>query len=124
MADAKEKTVANVAAAKKEVETADTAEKKRGRKSGSTNKEAAKAKKSPAKKTPARKEEENSEVVILQYYGEDVDVDKVVERIKDTFAGEGHRVSSIKKLQVYLKPEERAAYYVINDKQAGKVDLF
>ena len=26
--------------------------------------------------------------------------------------------------KVYLKPEDRAAYYVINDRFAGKVDLF
>lgn len=33
-------------------------------------------------------------------------------------------MSSIKTLQLYLKPEESAAYYVINQKFAGKVDLF
>ena len=32
--------------------------------------------------------------------------------------------SSIKDLRVYLKPEDGAAYYVINEKVAGRVDLF
>ena len=27
-------------------------------------------------------------------------------------------------LKLYLKPEDRAAYFVINDRYAGKVDLF
>ena len=42
----------------------------------------------------------------------------------DQAVADGHRASSIKSLQVYLKPEEFAAYYVINQKFAGRVDLF
>jgi len=48
----------------------------------------------------------------------------VIEKAKNEFVAEGHRASSIKSLQVYLKPEEFAAYYVINQKFAGRVDLF
>ena len=48
----------------------------------------------------------------------------VIEKAKNEFVADGHRASSIKSLQVYLKPEEFAAYYVINQKFAGRVDLF
>ena len=48
----------------------------------------------------------------------------MIEKAKKQFEAEGHRASSIKSIQVYLKPEEYAAYYVINQKHAGRVDLF
>lgn len=49
----------------------------------------------------------------------------VVDKVKAAFVASGHRVSSIKSLQIYIKPEENKAYYVINDnKYSGEVDLF
>ena len=47
----------------------------------------------------------------------------MVEQVKAQWTAEGHRVSSIKSLEVYVKPEDNAAYYVINGKENGKVDL-
>ena len=35
----------------------------------------------------------------------------------------GGDVDSIKKLSVYVKPEENAAYYVVDDKVQGRIDL-
>ena len=32
-------------------------------------------------------------------------------------------VNGIKKLSIYIKPEENAAYYVVNDKVQGKADI-
>lgn len=71
----------------------------------------------------AAKEELKPEVFI-QYQGREAMVAEAIEKAKAEFAADGHRVSSIKSLQVYLKPEEYAAYYVINQKFAGRVDLF
>ena len=42
---------------------------------------------------------------------------------KAAYVAEGHRASSIKKLAVYIKPEERKAYYVINEKDTGSIDF-
>ena len=42
----------------------------------------------------------------------------------EVFVSEGHRVSTIKSLKLYLKPEDGFAYYVINEKFAGRVPLF
>lgn len=121
MAGTKEKAAAAVETAAKETKKADEvvekaakAPAKRGRKPASTT----------AKKTTKAADDVKSETVVLQFYGQDVNVEDVIQNIKDAYTGAGHRASSIKKLQVYLKPEESAAYYVINDKQAGKVDLF
>ena len=48
----------------------------------------------------------------------------MVEKVKAQFVAEGHRAGNIKSLRIYIKPEDKAAYYVINDKNAGRVDLF
>lgn len=62
--------------------------------------------------------------VFIQYQGQEAIVNDAIEKAKGEFVADGHRVSSIKSLQIYLKPEENAAYYVINQKFAGRVDLF
>ena len=43
----------------------------------------------------------------------------VVENVKKAYKAEGNK-AAIKKLQVYVKPEEGVAYYVINDVAEGK----
>ncbi len=89
--------------------------------------------KEPAKKTvkkattgkkAAEKQEDLVPDVYVQYQGQEDVVKDVVERAKEAFVADGHRASSIKSLQLYLKPEESAAYYVVNQKYAGKVYLF
>ena len=79
------------------------------------------AKKAAAK---AAAKEELVPEVFIQYQGNEAIVADVIEKAKNEFVADGHRASSIKSLQVYLKPEEYAAYYVINQKFAGRVDLF
>lgn len=81
------------------------------------------AKKAAAKKAAPKKEELKPEVYI-QFQGQEAVVAEVIEKAKKQFEAEGHRASSIKSIQVYLKPEEYAAYYVINQKHAGRVNLF
>lgn len=79
--------------------------------------------KKPAVKKTAAKAELVPEVYIQYQDCEDVVLD-VIERAKAAYVAEGHKAAAIKSLQVYLKPEEKAAYYVINQKYAGKVVLF
>lgn len=62
--------------------------------------------------------------VTLQFEGQEADVVGIAGKIKALYVAEGHRESSIKSLQVYLKPEENVAYYVINKKATGHIDLF
>ena len=76
------------------------------------------------KETAKAAKEELKPEVFIQYQGNEAIVADVIEKAKNEFVADGHRASSIKSLQVYLKPEEFAAYYVINQKFAGRVDLF
>lgn len=62
--------------------------------------------------------------VILQYRGYEVDIEAVTERVKAHYYSKGYKKGSIKNLQIYTKPEEFTAYYVINDGVVGKVNLF
>ena len=62
--------------------------------------------------------------VVLQYRGYEVDMEAVTERVKAHYYSKGYKKGSITSLQIYAKPEEFTAYYVINDGVVGKVNLF
>lgn len=64
----------------------------------------------------------NTEVYV-QFAGKEITPSAVVENAKKAYAAEGHRISSIKDIKVYIKPEDNCAYYVVNGKNAGKVEL-
>ena len=116
-AEAAKETVAEVK------ETAKEQSKKVADKATETKDTVKKAVKKTAAKVTEKKNELVSEVYV-QFAGQEAKVDAVIERATQAYVADGHRASSIKSLQVNLKPEESAAYYVINSKYAGKVDLF
>ncbi len=123
-ADAAKETVKAAAEKAAEVkETAKTETKKVAAKAAETKDTVKKAVRSTAKKAADKKAELVPEVYV-QFGGNEAKVEGIIAKAKESYVADGHRVSSIKTLQVYLKPEESAAYYVINSKYAGKVDLF
>ncbi|MGN0622787.1 MAG: DUF6465 family protein, partial [Oscillospiraceae bacterium] len=77
-------------------------------------------KKAPAKKAAA-KPEAKKETVVLQFAGKEINVDAIVESAKADF--KANNKGCVRKLDVYVKPEDNAAYYVVNGKTEGKVDL-
>ena len=84
--------------------------------------EKAEVKKTTAKKATVKKEVKAN--VVVQFGGQEVNMDVVVANAKNAFVAEGHKESEIKEFQIYVKPEEYAAYYVINQGFSGKVNLF
>lgn len=84
---------------------------------------AAKAAKTAKEAKPAKKEPVKPEIIV-QYQNSEVDTAAVEERVKAQFVAEGHKAGFIRKLNIYIKPEEYSAYYVINDRFSGRVDLF
>ena len=101
---------------KKEVKApvAKAAAKKTVAKKTAAKKPAAKkaAKKPAAKKTVAPKK------FVIQASGNEVSYDAVVKKVNKAYK------DSIKTLEIYVKPEENKAYYFINGKDDGSVDLF
>lgn len=77
-----------------------------------------------AQESASQKEQDVALEVVLQYRGYEVDVEAVTERVKKHYYSKGYRKGSINNLQIYMKPEEFTAYYVINDGVVGKVNLF
>ena len=90
----------------------------------------AEAKKAPAKrgpkpKTEAKKAEKKEAVqnVYVQFAGKEISTTALTELVTEKWVALGHRASSIKSLDLYVKPEDGAAYYVINGKETGKIEL-
>ncbi len=77
------------------------------------------------KKAPAAKAApaECAVKVFVQYNGKEYDTAALVEQVRAAYAAEGHRVSAIKELNLYVKPEDGKAYYAVNQKNTGSVDL-
>jgi len=48
----------------------------------------------------------------------------IVEKVKAAYVAEGHDAGSIKKVRMYVKPEENMVYYVVNDGYASGVSLY
>lgn len=62
--------------------------------------------------------------IIFQYREYEANMDEVTERVKAHYYAKGHAQGSIESLQIYVKPEDFTAYYVINEGVVGKVNLF
>lgn len=78
------------------------------------------AKKPAAKKTAAAKKPAAPESkVVVQFGGSEVNTDELIEKAK--IASE---IKSIKKVDVYVKPEVNKVYYVVNGDTFGDFDLF
>ena len=65
---------------------------------------------------------ESAPVVYVQYQGAEEKVEDLLAAAKAAFAAE-HAHTKVTDLKLYIKPEERAAYYVVNEKFTGRVDF-
>ena len=73
------------------------------------------AKRAAAKKTAAAKPAAVKETVYIQFAGAEYNLDDIKANAKKAWAEEtGKKESDVKEIQIYVKPEEHAAYYVIN----------
>lgn len=82
---------------------------------------AKKASKKGAKRGP-KPASERTIALTVQFGEKEVTYDELVTRVKDMWKDQGKRETSLKKLDIYVKPEESKAYYVINDKITGALD--
>ena len=88
-------------------------------------KKAAKAEKKPAakKETKAASTEVKTNIV-LQYADKNVTFDTLVENAQNVCLYDmGKKASDIKKLDLYVKPEENTVYFVLNDKEHSQYGL-
>lgn len=91
--------------------------KRGGRKPMTAEEKAAAAKARAESKTKA---DSLKPTVIVQFQGSEVDLDTLVEAVKADFR-QAKKRTPITDLKLYVKPEERMAYYVVNEKHNGSV---
>ncbi len=81
------------------------------------------AKKTTTRKTTSKKAEIRTEI-FLQFAGKEYSQEEIIQKVKDIWTYDLNKnVAEIKDIQLYLKPEESAAYYVVNGEESGKVVL-
>lgn len=61
--------------------------------------------------------------LFVQYNGKQVEEKDIVASVKKAWTDAGNKVGEIKTMEVYVKPEEDAVYYVINETESGKVEF-
>jgi hypothetical protein len=61
--------------------------------------------------------------VYVEFYGEQVSKEELVKEAEKIWVEAGNKKADIKKIDLYLIPEEDKAYYVINDEFEGSFHI-
>ncbi len=110
--DAAEKAVAK-AKANPTVKKASKAATDTAKKAATTAKKAASAAKKATEKVTA----------YVEFSGKQISTAEIADKVREAYKAEGNK-AVIKSIEIYVKPEENAAYYVVNgDAQGKKIDL-
>ncbi len=86
---------------------------------------AEKVEKAVAEKKPAAKRTTKKAVkttFVVQAAGKEVTMEDAIDRVKAAWEATGNKAADMKEMAVYVKPEEKAIYYVINGDVTGRVD--
>lgn len=59
----------------------------------------------------------------VEFQGKKVETKEVLAAAKKVWVEAGNKVKDLETVDLYIKPEEGAAYYVFNDKESGKIEL-
>lgn len=83
----------------------------------------ASVKESVSKKSSSNAPAKVQTSVFLQMGASEWNIGDCKGRVEDDFVAQGHKLSEVKYLSIYLKPEEGKIYYVVNDEMTGSIDL-
>lgn len=99
---------------------AKTSAKKETVKKAAAKKPAAKKTATTTKKTAAKKAQDIEAKTLIQYSGKEIAADDILETVKkvwvEKFQG---KLEEIKTIEIYIKPEENKAYFVVNGLSNG-----
>ena len=62
--------------------------------------------------------------MFLQFNEQEVELSTVEANVKKDWKDAGKKLTEIETLDIYVKPQEGKAYYVINKDVEGTIDLF
>lgn len=107
------------AAKKAPAKKAAPAKKEAVKKEAPVKKEA--AKKAPAeKKAPAKKAAAKKEAIYVQFAGKSYSNEELLKIAKDVWVYDmGQKAADMKSVEIYVKPEESMAYFVVNGTENG-----
>ena len=74
-----------------------------------------------AKKAATKKDIKTT--LFVEYYGKQVEDKELIASVKKAWTKAGNKISDIKSMELYVKPEDAAVYYVINKTESGKVEF-
>lgn len=82
--------------------------------------------KSKSKKAAKNLSEKVAEVtckneVYIQYGDREIRTEDILDTAKADYLSKGHEKTDMKEFQVYIKPYDNAAYYVVNHAETGKI---
>ena len=131
------KSTAKVSTVKEEVKLEEKAAKEAPAKKTAAKKTTTTVRKTPVRKTAAKKEEAVKdeavaaavkETVNFQFSGKSYTPEDLLKSCKDVWKYDlGGKEEDIKSIELYVKPEENAVYYVVNgddSEGSNKLDLF
>ncbi len=61
--------------------------------------------------------------LFIEYKGIKADTKVLTEKIKDQWKAEGNKIKDINYISLYIKPEDKRCYYVINNDYSGSVSI-
>jgi hypothetical protein len=61
--------------------------------------------------------------MFVEYKGKQVEDKAILAAVKKAWTEAGNKVGDMKTVELYIKPEETAVYYVINGTETGKVNF-
>ena len=60
---------------------------------------------------------------VVQAAGKEVSMEDAIAKVKEAWVAEGNKETDLKEIAVYVKPEDKAIYYVVNGDVTGKVEF-
>ena len=118
-----EKIEETVAEAKKEIEKKAPVKKAAAKPAEKPAEKKTAIKKTVLKKTAAKKTAVK-ETIYLQYLGKEINKDDIVKQVKEVWTKQlKNKAGDLKSVDLYLKPEENAVYYVINGDVTGSLNI-
>ena len=91
-----------------------------------TKAKAEKTEKEVAEKKPATKRTTKKAVkttFVVQAAGKEVSMEDAMAKVKEAWVAEGNKETDLKEIALYVKPEDKAIYYVVNGDVTGRVDF-
>lgn len=85
----------------------------------------AEEKKAPAKKRTTTRKAAVKSAIYVQFAGKEFTESELLDAVKASYVSLGNKEEDIKTIEIYVKPEESAAYYVVNGEGSDefKVEL-